>query len=143
LTALRHGMINNESLVKASKSFNLIDHVIHREKFETVNNTDVGDVFESLIGAIFIDKKGFYICKNKSTEREIDVFSEFIHRFLLDSVTDLSCDEFLNKNKFMLFINILDYKNVVKFYLKVFLFILNSQKMIFSLPLCRKKFKLK
>jgi dsRNA-specific ribonuclease len=101
LTVLRHGVINNDlSLVKASKAFKLIDHVNHNEIISKINNYEVGDVFESLIGAIFIDKKGFYTCKNKSTEREIDVFGDFIHRFLLDSVVDTS-DELLMKNQFL------------------------------------------
>jgi dsRNA-specific ribonuclease len=85
MTLTRHATVDNDiSLVAASEALDIMKHTKHQ--IDTNNHTlnrgspmyrkFAADVFEALVGAIYLDQGGFYATKH----RVYDIFGAFIQK---------------------------------------------------------------
>lgn len=85
MTLARHGTVDNTtSLPMAAEGLGLFKHIycsLDAPPGSASYTNLMSDVFEALIGAIFIDKGGLYLFG--PSDREYDVYGGFVHKKLL------------------------------------------------------------
>lgn len=76
LTQMRSKIVSREHLNELGKKFGLIDLVRSRVSRSKIGNNINGNLFEAMIGAIYLDK-GYLFCE------------KYIHKHILDTYVDL------------------------------------------------------